>query len=134
MKRILLVCTLFIAVCTAALAQTAITHPVPTPVSKPDFVTKVVELNTLLNAGNVTAANAKWTEIAQLVNNEMTVVRYKIQDAVDAHNDVDKAHYQSLSQSQRSLYAQTLQLKTADIVANKTVINQKLTAFADSII
>lgn len=133
MKRIFLICSLFVAACTAVFAQSAPSHPAPTPVSKTEFMAKVSELNALISAENATAAEAKFHEISQLANNEMTILRYKMQDAMDAHNDAEKQHYMEMSKTQRTLFAEALQMKS-NMSANKAAINQKLTTFANGII
>ena len=133
MKRILLVCSLFVAASTAVFAQATPSHPAPPVVSKTEFTAKVNELDALIALDNKTAADAKYHEISQLVNNEMIVLRYKMQDAMDAHNDADKTHYIELSKSQRMLNAQVMQLKN-DWGTNRAVIKQKLSTFAESII
>lgn len=128
MKRILLVCCLMLGLTAAAFAQA------PAPVSRPDFVAKVAQLNTLLNAGNVAAATTKWQEISLMINDEMKVYNYQTQQAAAAHNEADKTHYVQLTVAQRKLYGETLQLKNADMLANKAVINTKLSTFAEGMI
>ena len=63
MKRILLVCCMLLSAAVASFAQTS-GHPIPDPVSKPDFIAKVAELNTLLTAARsspeLERRNAEW--------------------------------------------------------------------------
>jgi hypothetical protein len=133
MKRFLLVCSLVVAACSCSYAQAVIPHPIPTPVLKPEFTAKVAELNAFIGANNMPAANAKWSEIATLMNNELIVTRYKMQDAMDIHDEAGKTHYMDISKMQRGLYGQTLQLKN-DMVANQAALSEKLTTFANAIL
>jgi len=88
----------------------------------------------LINAGNISGANAKWAELSQMINGELMILNYRMRTAADAHNEAEQTHFQQLTAAQRRLSAEALQMKTTDMVANKVQIDQKLTAFAAEMI
>ena len=133
MKRILFVCCLLAATCTVTYTQSyAQSSPTRPTVSKADFTAKVAQLKTLLDAGNAVDGKAKWEEVHKMMLSALGVTKYKIKDAIDAHNDVDKAHYTDVTINQRNLYYDIVKMRN-DLVANRVSLNTKLTAFGATI-
>ena len=124
MKNILLACLLLAATSTISYAQA----PRPTA-SKSDFTTKVNDLNTLILAGNLTAAKTKWDQINTIAINEFGVLKFRIKDDVASGNTADNAHCQALNSSQRALFLDAISLKD-NMATNRAALIAKLTAFA----
>ncbi len=134
MKRILFVCCLLTAACTftchtQSYAQAA---PAMPTVSKPDLIAKTAQLKTLLDAGDAVGGKAKWDEIHKILMSALSLTKYNIKSAVEAHNDVAKAHYTDVMINQRNIYASLIQMRD-NLVANKDAVNAKLTEFTATI-
>jgi hypothetical protein len=128
MKRILLACFLLTATCTILTIQptTVLAAPVITQAS---FQVKVNALDAFIAAGNMTAAQAKWDDIHEDMIAVLAVTKASIAGST---TPADVTHYTNIMTNQRDLYAPVWQMHT-DLVTNRTAINTKLTAFANTI-
>ena len=124
MKNVLLACLLLVATGSMSYAQA----PRPTA-SKSDFTTKVNDLNSLILAGNMTAAQAKWDDINKIAINEFGVLKFRIKDDEATGNTADKTHCQALNASQRTLFSDAVALKN-NMATNRAALIAKLTSFA----
>ncbi len=116
MKRILFVCCLLSATCAIPTqkvhAQT---------VSVTDFTAKVNQLDSLIGAGNMTLAQAKWNEVHTMMLSELAVTKQNIVSSGSS--------YMPTMTNQQNLYRDIWQLKS-DMVTNRTQLHMKLGAFA----
>lgn len=121
MKRLLFVCCLVAATCAIpnqkAHAQTT--------VSVTDFNTKVNQLDSLIMAGNMTLAQAKWNEVHTMMLSELAVTKNNIATTSGSTS----TSYMTVMQSQQSLYRDIWELKT-DLSGNRAPLHAKLQAFA----
>jgi hypothetical protein len=139
MKRILIISSLIVVSCSAAIAQsqagaqanvhaTATTAgPVAATLSKNDFVAKVSEMTSVLNTNNADAANAKWTEMHQMLLTELGITKHHI-----FASEATKAHYTDIMLQQRNIYSAMIKLK-GDLIANKAAMITNLNSFAATI-
>ena len=123
MKRILLACFLVAATCTVAPIQRAsaqVTH-----VSAADFTTQVNLLDSYIAAGNMTAANATWTTVHNMM---LSILAYTKNSIMLAATPADKTAYVAVMTNQRTIYSAVWALKS-DLATNRTALHTKLGEF-----
>ncbi len=130
MKRFLLACFLLTATCSVTFNYTATAQITPPPaVTLADFTTKIDQLNSLTLAGNMTAAQAKWLEVHNLMLGVLAVSKYSI---YTAPTPTDKAAHESIMVNQRTIYTTIWGLKT-DLATNRVALHTQLVAFGATI-
>lgn len=127
MKRLLLACFLLTAACAPMLYSVQATaHPVAaTPVTQADFTAKVNLMDAQIGAGNITAAQATWNEIHQMMLAVLATTKYSIRDAA---TPAAKDSYMAIMNNQTTIYYAIWALKT-DLATNKVAIHTKLGEF-----
>lgn len=121
MKRILFVCCLLTATCAIPTQKAA----AQTSVSVTTFNTKVGELDALIAAGSMTAAQAKWNEIHDLMKQELAATKQSIASSATPAT----SPYMATMQTQTTLYREIWDLKN-DMSTNRVALNTKLLAFS----
>ncbi len=116
MKRILFVCCLLSATCAI---PTQKVHAQTVSVS--DFNTKINQLDSLIGAGNMTLAQAKWNEVHTMMISELAVTKQNIATSGTS--------YMATMTNQQSLYRDIWALKD-DMTTNRVQLHTKLVAFA----
>ncbi len=129
MKRILLSCFLL----TATVGITAIPHAsayaAPSPVTSAAFTAKVNLMDTQIGAGNITAAQATWNEIHDMMLSVLAVTKNSIRTAA---TPADEATYRTILTNQTNLY-QTIWGLKPDLATNRVAIHAKLLDFSATI-
>jgi hypothetical protein len=97
-----------------------------TTVSVTAFNAKVNLMDSLIGAGSMTAAQATWNDVHDMMIAELSVTKASIAGAATA---TDRASYMTVMNNQRSLYDEVWGLKS-DLATNRTALRTKLNAFA----
>lgn len=121
MKRILFVCCLLSATCAIPTQKAA----AQTSVSVTVFTTKVNQLDSLIGAGSMTLAQAKWNEVHDMMKAELGVTKQNIATSSSPATST----YNATMTAQYSLYRDAWELKT-DLATNRAPLRAKLLAFA----
>ena len=121
MKRILFVCCMLTATCVIPTQKAA----AQTSVSVTTFNTKVGELDALIGAGSMTAAQVKWNEIHDMMKQELAATKQNIASSATPAT----SPYMTTMQTQIGLYREIWELKN-DLSANRAALNTKLLAFS----
>jgi Skp family chaperone for outer membrane proteins len=137
MKRILLFCCLFAAPGMFANAQEAqpqshTANARPT-VSKSNYTAAVSQLYTITGQGRKDDAQAKWNEVHQMMHASFGVIKFKVKDAMEAHNETEKTRLMEVLKKQTALYNQVNQMRE-DLIGNRQKMNDKLIEFGTGII
>lgn len=141
MKRILLICCLVAASGTIAFAQeaqpqsqsrssTAFTRP---SISKSDYTAGVSQLYALAEQGKKDEAQAKFDDVHKMMHSSFGVLKFKIRDAVEAHNETEKTRLMAVMNKQTAIYNEVIKLRS-DVVTNRKAMNEKLIEFGTGII
>jgi hypothetical protein len=126
MKRILIVCILFAAICTPKFVQQAVAQSAtPIHVSATDFSAKVNLLDSYIAAGDMTSAKTTWLAVHRMM---LDILGYTKNSIRIAATPADKATYETIMGNQRSIYNNVWQLKT-DLAANRSALHTKLGEF-----
>ncbi len=130
MKRILLACFML----TATMGVTSVQHasayaPVTTPVTATAFTAKVNLMDTQIGAGNITAAQATWNEIHDMMLSVLGVTKSSINTAA---TPAAEASFRAILTNQTTIYQVIWGLKP-DLATNRVAIHTKLGEFAATI-
>jgi hypothetical protein len=123
MKRILFACFLLTASCTVLSIQHAAAQT--TPVTQASFTVKVNLLDSYITSGNMTAAQATWEDVHQMMISVLSATKADIAGATTPAN---ATYYQGVEHNQRTIYAAIWALHT-DLTLNQVAIHTQLQAF-----
>jgi ribosome-associated toxin RatA of RatAB toxin-antitoxin module len=126
MKRIILTCCLFAASTAAVFAQHVVNA-----VAKPNFVAEVNRMDKFIAGGNMAQATNVWNELKKLMTDEMAVTKMHISEA---RTEAERTTSKSKIDIQREAYSQAFNLATKDLKANQSAIDEKLAAFANTLL
>jgi len=130
MKRFLLVCILLAGTCTPYFIQQAAAQiTAPTPTTATAFTAKINQLDSYIGAGDMTDAQATWTEVHNMMLNVLAVTKYSIYTAT---TPTDKTTYEGIMHNQTTIYYQIWPLKT-DLATNRVALHTKLISFGATI-
>lgn len=129
MKRILLSCFLLTAVIGVAPIQHASAYSATAPVTTAAFTAKVNLMDTQIGAGNITAAQATWDEIHNMMLSVLAVSKTSIQGAA---TPAIKASHETILSNQIVIYQAAWNLKP-NLAANRVPLKAKLLEFAATI-
>jgi len=128
MKRILLSCFLLVATVGITTVLPAAAHAAPAgiPVTQAAFNTKVNQMDAHIAAGNMTAAQATWQEVHNMMLSVLAASKTNIQGAA---TPAASATFMTVLDNQTALYNTIWGLKP-DLAANRAAIHAKLGEFS----
>ncbi len=129
MKRILLAIFMLTATVGVTSIQPAAAYTATAPVTTASFTAKVNLMDAQIGAGNMTAAQATWNEIHDMMINVLGVTKNSIRTAA---TPAAGATYQTLLGNQTTIYNVIWGLKP-DLATNRVAIHNKLLEFAATI-
>ena len=130
MKRILLACFLLTATCSVTFVQQAVAHAPAAAVTLAAFTAKVNLMDSQIGSGDITSAQATWTELNTMMINAMANTKHSVASAPTA---ADKDALMVVMNSQYSIYNEMVPLKQ-DLATNRVALHTKLVAFGATII
>jgi hypothetical protein len=120
MKRILLLCSLLLAI-SCAYAQTG----KPVPVVKSDFMSKANEIDNYISVGNLTKAKTSFDDLNVMIGTNLHVDKYDAKDAVDAKDNTKLNTVQQRIRDQWQIFSDLSELAT-DMKTNRSKIYAKI--------
>jgi hypothetical protein len=123
MKRVLLICLLFITSSVAAIAQ----NTPPTEVPKTTFVAKYTSMYNHLVANQLGLAQQEFEELKPMFIGNFAVDKYAI---LNAATPAIKTQLLGVQNTKQTLYSEFMGL-ASDMIANKNAMKSKLDDFAD---
>jgi len=131
MKRIFLACFLLTATCSVTFVQQAkaFAAPMPAAVTSAEFTAKVNLMDSQLGSGNLSAAQATWSQIHDMMLSVLGTTKTHIAGATTT---TDKDAYMAVHNNQYSLYKDIWEMKP-DLAANRAAMHSKLLTFSATI-
>jgi hypothetical protein len=129
MKRVLLSFFLLSATVGVSSLQHASAYAAPAPVTVAAFTAKVNLMDTQIGAGNITAAQATWNEIHDMMLSVLGVSKSSINTAA---TPAIAASHRTILENQTVIYQAVWNLKP-NLAANRVALHTKLGEFAATI-
>ena len=125
MKRILFAIFMLTATFGVTSVQHVSAYTATAPVTQAAFTAKVNQMDAQIGAGNMTAAQATWNEIHDMMISVLGVTKTSIRTAA---TPAAEASYRAILENQTTIYQAVWQLKP-NLAANRALIHAKLGEF-----
>ncbi len=129
MKKVLFAVFMFTASVSVVSVPHASAYAAAAPVTETAFTAKVNTMDAQIGAGNITAAQATWTEIHDMM---LAVLATSKENIRTAATPTAEAAFRSELDGQINLYQTIWQLKS-NLATNRAAIHAKLGEFAHTI-
>lgn len=129
MKHFLLALFLTTGTCTVGLQQHAVAQTSTTPVTAAAFTTKIDLLDSYIAAGNLTSAQATWTEVHGMMLSVLGKSKTSIRTATTT---ADRDAHIAISDNQQTIYWAVWNLKN-NLTTNRAALHTKLGEFGATI-
>jgi hypothetical protein len=125
MKQLLLMCCLMVVTSVCSYAQT-------NPVSQPNFLARVSQLNTNISQNDMVAAQATWGDLTTMMTLDQEYIKSRLADAVQNEDPGGQNTFSARADLQATNYSEAFRL-IDDMVLNQNALISRLNQYGVNI-